>query len=189
MENTEQQLALISQMISTARKQFTDNSFIYLLWGWAVALAALAEFALMEAKFGNHAIVWLVAIPVALVGQVVFLSRRKKKEQAVSHMDKVMGYIWVAVGASMAVVLSSQGVMQMSTYPALILLYGIGTFISGALMNLKPMQVGAVCCWIISAVAFHVTFEYQLLLLSLSLILSYIIPGHILQNRFRKQHV
>ena len=96
-----------------------------------------------------------------------------------------MSYVWTAVLVSMIVILTSQGVMQQSCYPALIILYGIGTYISGSIMNLTIMRVGAACCWVIALVAFYVSFEYQLLLLSLSLILSYIIPGHLLKLRFK----
>jgi len=189
MESTEQQLALISEMINTARKQYADNSFIYLLWGWAVSIASLTEFALIEAGKDYHGMVWLVCVPAALIAQVVFMMRQRKKERTTSHLDIVMGHLWIAVGVAMGVVLCSSGTMQKSTYPALMLLYGIGTYVSGSIMKLRPMQAGAICCWIIGAAAFYVSFQYQLLLLSLSLILAYIIPGHILQNRFRKQHV
>ena len=184
--NEQQQLALISEMISTARKEFSDNSTIYLIWGWAVCIASLAEFALIQMGKDYHGIVWLIFIPLALIAQIVFMVRQKKTERVKSHLDKMIGYVWIAVGVSMFVVLSSQNIMQLSTYPVLILLYGIGTFISGSMMKLKPMQAGAIGCWVIGLVTFHAPFEYQLLLLSLSLILSYIIPGHILKNRIRQ---
>lgn len=186
--NEQQQLALIAEMIGTARKEFSDNSFIYLLWGWSVCVASLSEFVLIQMGKEYHAIVWAIFIPLALIGQVVFLVRQKKRERVKSHLDKVMGYVWTAVGSCIALVLLSGNKMQLSAYPMLIMLYGIGTFISGGLMKLKAMVLGGMSCWVIAAATFYVSFEYQLLLLSLSLILAYIIPGHILKNRFR-QHV
>lgn len=186
MENNEKQhLALIADMINIARKEFSDDSFIYLLWGWTVCLAALAEYALIQMGKSYHAIVWLL-MPVAAIAQVVFLFTRQKKERVKTHMDKILGFVWTAVGVGIALVLFSQNALRTNTFPALILLYGIGTFISGGIMKLKPMMIGAICCWIIAAVAFQVKFEYQLLLLSLSVLLSYIIPGHMLKNRFSK---
>jgi hypothetical protein len=186
MENThQQQLELISEMINSAKKEFSDDSFIYLLWGWSVCITALAEFALMQTNFTHHYIVWL-SMPVVAIIQVFFLSSRKKKEKVKSHVDQVLGYVWMAVGISIAAVLFGQGSLQNNTYPVLIFLYGIGTFISGGIMKLKPMMIGASCCWVIGFAAFFLPFEYQLLLLSLSVIVSYIIPGHMLKNRFRK---
>lgn len=186
MENNEKQhLALITEMINIARKEYSDDSFIFLLWGWSICLASLAEYALLKTGSVYHAAVWFVLIPVVIV-QIVYSARQKKQEKVKTHMDRVIGYVWISVGVSMGVVLSSQTVSPMSVYPFLILLYGIGTFISGGILDLKPMKTGAICCWAIALVAFHAPFEYQLLLLSLSLLLSYIIPGHLLQNRFRK---
>ncbi len=95
-------------------------------------------------------------------------------------------HVWIAVIICMMLTVMSLDVMQISCYPVLIMFYGIGMFISGSIMNFRPMQAGAVCCWIIAPVAFRVSFEYQSLLLPLSLILSYIIPGYLLRNRFRK---
>ena len=186
MENThEQQLELISEMIDSARKEFSDDSFIYLLWGWAVCLAALGEYVLMQINYPHHYIVW-ISMPVVAVIQIFFLSARKKNEKVKSHMDRILGYVWMAVGINIAAVLFSQHSLQNNTYPVLILLYGIGTFISGGIMRHKPMMMGAACCWAIGFAAFFFAFEYQLLLLSLSVIVSYIIPGHMLKNRFRK---
>lgn len=186
MENNEQKhLALIAEMINTARQEFSDRTFIYLLWGWAVCVASLGEFLLIQMKFDGHAIVW-VLMPLAAVLQVVLMSRQKKKEQVKTHVDKVMRYVWTAIGVSLAIVLFSGNILQSGTYPVLIMLYGIGTFISGGLMNLKPMMAGAICCWVIAFVAFHLRFEHQLLMLALSVMVSYIIPGHILKSRFRK---
>jgi hypothetical protein len=186
MENNEKQhLALIADMINIARKEYSDNSFIYLVWGWVVCLASLAEYVLLKMGKEYHPAVWLVMIPTAIV-QIIMSARQNKRERVKTHMDKIIGYVWIAVGVSLGVVLCSMSVMQLSAYPVLILLYGIGTFVSGGIMNLKPMKIGAICCWVLGLVAFHVPFEYQLLLLSLSLILSYIIPGHLLKNRFSK---
>ena len=55
-------------------------------------------------------------------------------------------------------------------------------------MDFRPMQYGAACCLVLSLTAFHVPFDYQLLLLPLSLILSYIIPGHMLRKRFKEMN-
>ena len=186
MENTEKQnLELIAEMISSARKEFSDDSFVYLLWGWSVCIVALAEFALMQVKFENHALVWL-ALPLVAVAQVIYFATSKKKEKVRSHLDRAIGYVWIAAGVSMGIVLFSQNFLQANTYPMLMMVYGIGTFISGGILKHKPMMAGAACSWAIALLAFHFQFEYQLLLLSLSLIVSYIIPGHMLKSRFKK---
>lgn len=185
MEPTQkQQLELITSMIDSARKEFNDDSFHYLLWGWSVCLASLAQFVLLQLNSPYNGMVWLL-LPLVAIAQVIMSVAARKKERVRSHTDRIIGYVWIAVGISIGVTLASSPVLQENTYPVLIMLYGIGTFISGGIMWHKPMMAGAACCWAIAMVAFRAPTEYQPLLLSLSLILSYIIPGHMLKNRFR----
>jgi hypothetical protein len=186
MENTEKQhLELIAEMISSARKEFSDDSYIYLLWGWAVCIAAITQYVLVQMHSNYNGLAWLL-MPLAAIVQLVASFIKKRKERVRSHMDKVIGYVWIAFGICLVIVLFSQDVMQLSTLPVLMLLYGIGTFISGGIMRHKPMIAGAICCWVLGAISFRLAKEQQLLLLALSVVLSYIIPGHMLQNRFKK---
>ena len=63
MENNEKDhLVLIADMITVARREFNDRSYIYLLWGWAVCLCALTEYALLKMGKEYHPVVWL-ALP------------------------------------------------------------------------------------------------------------------------------
>jgi hypothetical protein len=186
MENTEKQnLELITRMIQSARKEYNDDSSIYLLWGWTVTLACLVQYLLMRVNSNISGIVWL-SLPVVAVVQVVMLSNQKKKDKVVTKIDNIIGQVWFADGICMTVVLVSMNILKENTYPVLMLLYGIGTYISGSIMDFRPMQYGAACCAVLSLAAFHVSFDYQCLLLPLSLILSYIIPGHLLRKRFKE---
>jgi hypothetical protein len=183
MENTEkQQLALIADMIAIARKEFSDNSFIYLLWGWAVSICSVAQFVLIKMNSDYNGIVWLLMVPTAIV-QIVYAVRSARKEKVRSHMDRVIGYVWVSVLTCLGITLTLA--IPTDAFPFIILLYGIGTFIAGSIMDLNVMRIGAICCWVIGAVAFHTAFEYQLLLLPLSLMASNIIPGYALKRRFK----
>jgi hypothetical protein len=137
----------------------------------------------MDSKY--YPWVWL-ALPVVAVVQVVLQISQRKKAKVNTQLDKIIGYVWLADGICMGIVIVSGNVMQASAYPTLMMLYGIGTFISGSIMNFKPMQFGAVICWALAIVTFHVSFEYQSLLLPLGVIVAYIIPGHLLRKRFRE---
>jgi hypothetical protein len=187
MENNEQQhLELITEMIQTARKEFNDRSFIYLIWGWAVCIASIGQYVLIKMENRYNYMAWAVLMPLAAIVQIVVLARKQKQERVSTYVDKVSGYLWTAVGMSLGIVLFSQNSLQMCTFPVVIVLYGIGTFVSGGLMDLKPMIAGGICCWVIAFVAFYVNINHQLLLLALSVILSYIIPGYVLKSRFNK---
>ena len=69
-------------------------------------------------------------------------------------------------------------------YPFILILYGIGTFISGNILRFPLLIAGGIACWVLSLISFYVSFEYQLLLIALAVLLSYIIPGHVLKSLY-----
>jgi hypothetical protein len=70
-----------------------------------------------------------------------------------------------------------------TTYPLIISLYGLGTFVSGGVLKFKPLIIGGIACWIISIIAFLVPPMTVLLLTALSVVVSYLIPGYMLKAR------
>jgi hypothetical protein len=98
-----------------------------------------------------------------------------------------MMFTWIAFGASLFIVLTLGGKVGWEvTYPVVILLYGIGTFISGGVLRFLPLILGGIACWVISCIAFFVSFDIQLLLLAGSLLVAYIIPGHLLKYNYNR---
>lgn len=186
MENTQQQhLALITEMIQTARKEFNENGAIYLLWGWIVFVASLTQFIMLQLHNAYNYMAWSVLVPAGLIGQAIIMIRQKKKERVKTILDRIMGYVWLAVGGAIGTTLFASGLLKENTFPMLLMVYAIGTFISGSVMQVKAMVWGAVSCWLIGIACFFIDFEYQLLFLSAAVLLAYIIPGYILKIRYR----
>ena len=187
MENNRQdQLALIAEMIQTARNQFSDSSNIYLLWGWVVFVASISQFILIQMHYENMSgLGWLILIPLALVAQIIIMVKMKGKSKVKTHIDKILGYLWTAFGVALGIVLFSQGNLQVNTLPMVLTLYGIGTFVSGGIISFRPLIVGGICCWLTAIAGFFVPVEYQLLLLALAVVMAYIIPGYLLKLRHR----
>jgi hypothetical protein len=68
------------------------------------------------------------------------------------------------------------------TYPMLIWLYGLGTFVSGGILRFSPLVWGGVMAWIIGIAAIFLPFEQQLLCVAGAILFSYIVPGHLLRR-------
>ena len=64
-----------------------------------------------------------------------------------------------------------------------ILMYGIGTFVSGKLIRFRPLVIGGILNFILAAVSIKFNFANQLLIGALAILISYIIPGHLLRIR------
>ena len=188
MENTPNQyMDIITEMIQTSRREFNDDSNIYLLWGWAISIASLTQFILIQLHHEDiSAISWAILVPLALISQIVMMAKMKKKEKVKTHIDSIMGYLWTAFGISLAIVLFSQGKLHEAAFPMILVLYAIGTFVSGGAMKFKPLIIGGTCCWVLAVACFFVPMQFQLLLLALAVIVSYLIPGYLLKLRHRK---
>ncbi len=187
--NAEQSFQLIQQMILEAKKEMSDNGFLYLLWGWLVLIAAIGNYIMMKMNIEYSFITWPILMPLGGIISMIYgiTQRKKNSKRAKTLVDHMLGYTWMAFGICLLVtLLISSKIGWEITYPFIMLLYGIGTFISGGIMKFKPLIIGGFICWVGGSAAFFVDFEYQLIILMGVIIGSYIIPGHILKSNYKK---
>ena len=180
-------LMLIAGMISKAQNRFQENGFLYLLWGWTILICSLFQFVLVHWGLLEHperiwAVTWVV-----LIFQAIYLVRKKRRSKVRTYTGEIIGYVWlVFVICSMlcSFLISLNNAWQLM-YPVLFVTYGIPTFLSGIIMRFRPLVVGAVACWVLSIVAAYCSLEYHLLLLSAAMIIAWIIPGYMMQAKFK----
>ncbi len=192
MENSEktlteqESLLLISQMIRNAKQGVQENGFIFLLWGWLVLAASLLNYVLLYVvDYKHHYLPWPVLMIVGAIVSLIHSARHKNDDKGVkTHLGTFMKYLWIAFGVALAFVLLYMSKIGIENgYPLILLVYGIGTFVTGGALNFKPLIIGGICCWILAVIAVFFDFQVQLLLLSLAIVVSYIIPGHLLNHR------
>ena len=183
LENNEQKLNLIYEMITNAKQEINENGFIFLMWGWLVFFASMVNFAGLYFNYPQASMVWLLMIVGGIV-TFIYYRKENKKEKVKSYIDSFLSYLWIAFGVSLFIVLFFQQKLGMATFPMVMLMYGIGTFVTGGAIRFKPLVYGGIWCWAMAVSAFFVDYKIQLLLLALAVLGSYIIPGHILRNRY-----
>ncbi len=186
---TEQEsLAVISRMIKTAQNDIEDNSFYYLIWGWLVFVASTLNYFLMQANYENNFLPWAILMPLGGIITGIYSYKQEKKQRVKSYVDDVMKYVIIAFLVSLFIVLLSMSKLGLATYPMVMIIYGVWLFISGGAIKFQPLVIGGIVNWALAIAAFFVNFELQLLLLSAAVLLGYIIPGHLLKSRFKKQN-
>jgi hypothetical protein len=98
-----------------------------------------------------------------------------------------MSYVWLIIGLSyLAVAIVFSKIGWQYCFPFYILLYGIGTYISGSLLKFKPMRIGGAICLFLVAVAPFLDYPSQMLLSAFAILISYIIPGHLLRSQYQR---
>ncbi|MCK9400924.1 MAG: hypothetical protein M0Q51_13160 [Bacteroidales bacterium] len=111
--------------------------------------------------------------------------RMGKRSGYRTHLDTAFIYLWYGFFFTLMVILafSIGGKISWEISNALIIsMYGLGTFVSGGILKFKPLIIGGISCWIIALGAFFVPGHYMLLLVSLSIIIAYLIPGYLLRR-------
>lgn len=179
--SNQQQLDLIAQMIKSAQRRFYDDSPYYILWGSAVFIASLVQYYLLWQNDGNNAIGWAIVIPTALLIQFFLISKQKKKEKFKTHLESVLVSMWIAFGITLCIILFFSSKIGVNTYPIILCLYAITTFVSGGAFKIKAFVFGSIVCWILAIIGFFVDFQIQLLLLATGVLFAFVIPGIILR--------
>jgi len=185
----QESLDVISRMIRTAQHDIHDSSFYYLVWGWLVFIASTSNFILMKSGFENPFIPWAILMPLGGIVTGIYSYKQKRQQRVKTYIDDVMKYVLIAFLVSLFTVLLFMSKLELATYPMVMMIYGIWLFISGGALRFNPLIYGGIINWALGIASFFVGFEMQLLLLALAVLLGYIIPGHLLKNKFRNQSV
>lgn len=175
-------LQLIRSMIESTKYQVYSDRFLYFLWGY-VSLACGAIHYLLGFVIGyeHPYVVWMV-MPVIGVIHFIHIGKKVKSSEVVTFPGRVMQGIWG--GMFMAVIGLVIGAFQVGwefVYPVFMMLYGVACFSTGSALQNKYLSWGGVLSIIFGVIAFFMVFQFQLLLLMLAIIVSYIIPAHLMK--------
>jgi len=191
-------LALITQMISKAKDSYWDTGVSAMMWGIVIAICSLER--LCELQFNYELpfdIYWLAMI--AIIPQVVISTRENKKRKVRTYDEFYLDYIWMAFGITIMllvviinVIFNADGVkdggFKFYEYNSalFLLIYGIPTFITGAACRFSAMLVGGILCWVCCVISLFTSIKIDLLLVAVSAICAWLIPGIIMQKEYKK---
>lgn len=179
-------LQLIETVISKTKKDLTDNGIFYLIWGWAVFIAALSHLALevMPIAYIPSPFVWPIFMSTAGIISAIIAKKQMAKQQVKSYAEEFIKTMWFAFGISLALsIFITLWAEPMLCYPIVLIFYGMGTFTVGKIIKFKPLIIGGIICWLLSIASLFVNFNTQLAILAAGILISYIIPGHILYKQ------
>ena len=186
----EESLSIISGMINRARNRFSETGTLYLLWGWVILVCCIAQFALLkyfnyEKSYQVWGLTWL-----AVIYQFIYLARIKKNEKVKTYTDEIIAFVWitfVVCGCILVYLLLRQKAYHLIN-PAILVLYGMPTFLSGIILKFRPLTIGGICCWVCALISPFIANEYHVLLLACAVIAAWIIPGYLLRAKFKNEN-
>ncbi len=176
-------LRLIENMIQKTRKEISDQSPYFLVWGWCAMLASIGQYLLSTVfKYPHHYIVWLITIP-CVIFTIWFARRDSRRTKVLTYIHEYMIVLWTAVGVSFFIIsMLFFKIGWHNCYPFYMLLYGLGSFVSGRILQFRPFIIGGIISWVLAIVSVWFEFRYQALFGAAALLFSYIIPGHLIRR-------
>ncbi|MEP7238261.1 MAG: hypothetical protein ABI685_10365 [Ferruginibacter sp.] len=183
-------LQLIDSMINQAKNRFSENGFLYLLWGWLILFCSVGHFVLLQLQLVKHPEIIWSSCWLAVIFQVIYLVKTKKKETVKTYSENIINYIWISFGISMFLLsfILGKGNGWSAIYSLFLMLYGTPTFLSGIVMQFKPLTIGGITCWVLAVASMFVLPVYGLLFLAAAMVAAWIVPGYLLRKKYNQQN-
>ena len=188
--NEQTSLLLIESMINKAKNRFSESGTLYLIWGIVIFVCSITQF--IATYFYNYSevyyiwyLTWLV-----LIYQVYFLARKKKREKVKTYTDEILGYVWICfiVCLVMLVFIVLYNKAYLLVNPAILVAYAIPTFLSGAILKVRSLFLGGICCWILALSTVFIPAEFHILLIAVAVLVAWIVPGIHMRKRYLKEN-
>jgi uncharacterized membrane protein YgdD (TMEM256/DUF423 family) len=180
--SNQESLQLITKMISEAKKNVSKGgSFQLLLWGWIISLSNLGHYFLELSGYLYPYIVWLSVIPAVIIS-AIHSYRMQNNSRVVTHLDKVYAQVWIAIFIAIIILLTFMYKIDFNHSPVILLLAGIGTYLTGVLLRFNPVKFGGIVLFVGSIVAFNLPVSEQYLAAGIFIIIGYLVPGYLLKR-------
>jgi len=181
----QQSLQVIRSMIDKTKQEMSDNSLYFLVWGWITFVCCTGQFILKHlVGYERHYLVWWLIV-AGIVFSTWYGMRQERSKKARTYVGDSMKYLWTGMGISffvLSMILTRIG-WGSAVFPFFIMLYGLGTFVSGSILRFKPLVIGGSIAWGLAVGAAWVAYDYQMLFAAAAILFSYIIPAYLLRAR------
>jgi hypothetical protein len=181
----EQSLQLIQSMISKTKQDISDNSIYFLVWGWITFFACTGQFILKHIyQYEKHYLVWTVII-IGIVFSIYQGRKEEKINKVKTYIDDSVKHLWSGMAISffvLGMILTKLG-WGTSIFPFFIMLYGLGTFVTGSIIRFRPLITGGLIASALAIGSTFVSYDYQMLFGATAILISYIIPAYLLRFR------
>lgn len=199
--NEKESLALITQMINSSKKNMEiGQGNIMLIYGYFTTALSIVLFALISL---THDFIWSWGwMLMFVIWPIMSYRQRQKPPKVVTYTDKVISKVWQVIGWMFIVAFLTIGIIEFSfaryidfilMLPLSLIYCGIGVSITGIIIQERWMTYTPLIAFIIAIYMLTMlmigekatTLWY--LYFGLSFVFMMIIPGHIVNNKAKKQ--
>lgn len=186
----EQSVELIKDMIQQAKGNAYEGmgTGVMLLWGYAMAIASMANFLIfqLELPFNYIGYMWATIIFISIIIMVFLIRKENKVKRIKTYTDTIADNVWLGFGVGVALitlVLVEKGIFY---YPAITFIYAFAIFMTSVVYKVKGLLISVL---IIIGCLISYKFIPQIywpLSMAIAMLCGNIIPGHILNLEHKK---
>lgn len=186
----QQSLELITAVIQEARSKFEEDGVIYTMWGALLLIASLGQFYLLSnAYYQTHYYPYFL-MPVGGLVTWWYYYRKVKTERGSNQIGKINTALWITCGINMFLLgFMLNYILQANLTPVILIVLGIGITVSGTIIQSKILQFSGIFTNVAAVVCFYIAWHYHPLVNATVALFAVLIPGILLMNRYKKQHV
>src|SRR5258708_8655900 len=176
-----QSLQVIEDEIAKRKEYIKEHSFLLLLWGWLIDIASFSFF--MIHAYTSFKLFFLPFPVLALTGiiiSVLYYTGRSHKPE--TYIDYYLKKLWLVLGISFILVVLINLAKTIPPFTYTLLICGIGTMVSGLVLNFRTLILGGVLFLVLSFGSLFIPDVYKPLLHGISVVAGYLIPGYLLKN-------
>ena len=181
----QESLKVIQSMLEKSKQDIRGNDVYFLMWGWISFIACTSQFLLKHVfEYPHHYRVWLLTFLGVILSILISVKQRKQKKVH-TYIDESMRFLWIGMGIAffvLSAILTKIG-WHFPVFPFFIMLYGLGTFVSGCLLRFRPFIWGGIMASVIAIISPYLDYDFQILMGGLAILISYIIPAYMLRYK------
>lgn len=190
--NVESEILFIKKIISDSRKSALDSGKYYILWGILIGVSCIVNyFVFSQSVEINPNYIWFPLLALGWALSIYWGYSDSKKRKNTSLGKKVISAVWSACGiAAMVIAVAGQisGTISGGAICALITtVFGVGYLVAGAVYSDKMLITLSFVWWAAASWMFFIKGIEILLIYGLFLLLFQVIPGFILNAKWKKE--
>ena len=180
-------MELITSMINKAKNRFNENGWLYIFWGWLIFVCCAVQFIALFFFHNQNAYYIWYATWLGPFLQIFYLKKKNNQRNLKTYTDEIAAFIWMVflVCITLLVYILIHFKIYDAICPAVLVMYGMPTFLSGIILKFTTLKIGGISCWLFAVVSVFVPYDFQLLLISFAVIIAWLIPGYLLRSKFK----
>src|SRR5688572_17826401 len=194
--NEREGLAIIQQMISTAKQEHSERGDGWLLWGWMLFMAsALSVIFSYTGLMGYIRYIWNGMLIMVLAGFIWERVRKRKNKFVKTYIQVLINRIGAGFFISLFCLIAATILFNRArpadftyTFGYYYILYAFWMFINGNAIQFRPLIIGAFVNWAAGIAMFMISeFRYDMMISAAATLIGYLIPGYLLRSAYRKR--